>query len=440
METFPEILAPAGNEESVLAAVNTGADAVYLGLDRFSARQKAANFTPETLPGVVRFCHKNNVKVYLALNTLVFDDEIPALESTVLSGKNSGVDAFIVQDLAAVKLAKRLAPEIPLHASTQMTVMSDSGIRTARELGFRRVVIAREMPLESIKAAAKTALSSGIELEMFVHGALCTSLSGQCMMSAFFSGGEEIRSANRGFCGGPCRLNFTVRGNGDNCDSCDSCDNSDNGKYALSLKDLCLLPHLRELSAAENSGGIASFKIEGRLKRPEYVAAAVTAVYSELRGLPFDADILRNVFSRSGFTDGYLTGNHSEMNGIRTKENVVSTEKSLKQLRALYTGRVFPRYVIDFEIVITSEEFTVRGTITESDISAAASSLPPENAVSRETSKDEVRAQIGKLGGTIFRCGEVKLTLEPGLAVPVKTLNALRREIAQKLEAELENS
>ena len=252
MRQSPEILAPAGSMEALTAAVHCGADAVYIGATLFSARQNAHNFDAAALREAADFCHTNGVKLYLTVNTLVFDTEWAALDELLQTAAAVGMDACIVQDLGVADYIHQRIPEMPLHASTQMTICSPSGAIWAKEHGFSRVVVAREMTRSEIQAVC----AIGLEVEQFVHGALCMCISGQCYLSALIG----ARSANRGCCAQACRLPFTAAKNPQ--------------AAALSLKDLCLLPHYQQLCA----DGIASLKIEGRMKRPEYVAAAVTAL------------------------------------------------------------------------------------------------------------------------------------------------------------------
>ena len=252
-----EILAPCGGEDSLPAALNSGADAVYLGVTAFSARRNAKNFDLGALSDAVRLCHISGVKVYVTLNTLVFDDELTGLAAAAAGIEKSGADGVIVQDLGAAQVIHKAAPSLRLHASTQMTVTSAAGAEFARKHGFSRVVLAREMSFEEIEHVVKNV---DIETEVFVHGALCVCVSGQCLMSAVYGG----RSGNRGLCAQPCRLDFTY---GDR-------------HSVLSLKDLSIIEHLPELDRI----GVTSAKIEGRMKRPEYVAAAVTACRNVLDG------------------------------------------------------------------------------------------------------------------------------------------------------------
>ncbi|MDE6595155.1 MAG: U32 family peptidase, partial [Oscillospiraceae bacterium] len=306
----PELLAPAGSMESVLAAVRCGADAVYAGGERFSARANAANFPDAELEKAVRYCHLHGVKLYRAMNTLVFGSEIPDFVEAAKRSAEIGVDGLIVQDLGAARLLRQVLPDMRLNASTQMTIHTPEGAFLAAELGFSRVVAARELTIEQLQRLTET----GIEIEAFIHGALCMSVSGQCFMSALIGS----RSANRGMCAQACRLPFgAVKGD----------------RYDLSLKDLCGIPHINKLTKI----GVASLKIEGRMKRAEYVAAAVTACRAALDGKEPDLETLQAVFSRSGFTDGYLTGETgTAMFGYRRKEDVTAAEAVLPTLRELY--------------------------------------------------------------------------------------------------------
>lgn len=299
-----EILSPAGGFESVIAAAENGADAVYLGQKRFSARSGAHNFTPEELAEAVRYCHARGIQVHQALNTILFDDELADAAETIRIAAECGVDALIVQDLAVMRLAKELCPDMPLHASTQLSIHSVQGALMMQELGFSRVVLSRELSLTEIEAVVKAV---SIETEVFVHGALCMSLSGQCYLSAMIGS----HSANRGGCAGTCRMPFTATGKPDHC---------------LSLKDVCLADYIGKLEEI----GVTSLKIEGRMKRPEYTAAATAAFAQAKRGEPYDRDQLQSVFSRSGFTDGYITGKTGpHMFGTRQKEDVVAASSGV---------------------------------------------------------------------------------------------------------------
>ena len=326
-----EILAPAGGMESVVAAVRSGADAVYLGEKHFSARSSAHNFDEDELREAVRYCHIHGVKVYVTLNTIVFDDEFVQLADSIRMAAKADVDALIVQNMGVARLAREIAPDLPLHASTQMSIHTASGVRALCEMGFKRVVLAREMSAREIRECAEIP----VELEAFVHGALCMSVSGQCYFSAMLGS----RSGNRGACAQTCRLPFAV--------------GSQRNGHALSLKDNSLIARLGELEDM----GVASAKIEGRMKRPEYVAAAVAAC-REQRDFGFitneTARLLRGVFSRTGFTDGYFDGKiGKEMFGTRTKGDVVSAdEKLFSAIRARYKDEI---QNIDINLHLTAQ-------------------------------------------------------------------------------------
>ena len=327
----PEILAPAGNREMLGAAVFSGADAVYLGLTGFNARRTAGNFTPDELREAVAFCHARGVKVHVTLNTLVYDRELAGLADAVRAVAAAGADAVIADDLATAQLVKSIAPTLHLHGSTQMSVHTPEGAKELAALGYDRVILARELSLEEIRAVCE---ASPIEVEVFVHGALCMGVSGQCMMSAFLGG----RSGNRGACAGPCRLPFDASPNlrpGQPGRACH-----------LSLKDMDYIPHLRELMDA----GVASVKIEGRLRTPEYAAAVVTACRAVCAGQPYDEKLVRDIFSRSGFTDGYLTNrNDGKMFGVRTEADAAATRAATPKARELFR-RELQRVPVHYEL------------------------------------------------------------------------------------------
>ena len=273
----PEILAPAGNIQMLSAAVLSGADAVYLGLTGFNARRTAGNFTPEELRRAVSFCHARGVRVHVTLNTLVFAGELAGLADAVRAVAEAGADAVIADDLAVAVMVKQIAPGLALHGSTQMSIHTPEGARQLAQMGYDRVILARELSLAEIRAIAE---ASPIEVEVFIHGAQCMAVSGQCMMSAFLGG----RSGNRGACAGPCRLPFDATPNlrpGQPGQACH-----------LSLKDMDLIPHLQALAEA----GVVSCKIEGRLRTPEYAAVAVAACRAARAGGPYDEALVRDIF------------------------------------------------------------------------------------------------------------------------------------------------
>ncbi len=399
-----EILAPVGNREMLTAAVYAGADAVYLGLDSFNARRNADNFTTETLKEAVAFCHVRGVKVYLTVNILISDKEMAeAVEKTVAAAK-CGTDALIIADIGFAKVIKQVLPNMPLHASTQMTVHSPAALPALKKLGFSRVVISREMSKTEIKEFCLEAKKENIEVEAFIHGALCMSMSGQCLLSAMLGG----RSGNRGLCAGPCRLPIL----------------SPNGSdYALSLKDLSLIPYINELKEM----GVISFKIEGRMKRPEYVAAAVNAAKTGE-----NPELLEKVFSRSGFTDGYYKNKlGQDMFGIRTKDDVTSSAKVMSSIHELYRNEA-QRVKINGKIII-KEGKNITLTITDGKNAATKQGDIPEKAINRSDDADSIRARLSKTGGTPYFFENIEVILDEGLFIKPALLNALRRDTLEEL-------
>ena len=399
-----EVLAPAGGEEQLIAAVRCGADAVYLGAGGFNARRNAENFGGGRLADAVRCAHVRGVKVHVTVNTLVMDAELDELDDTVREIARAGADAVIVQDLAVNAAFRDTVPALPRHASTQMTVHNLDGAKLAADLGFSRVVLARELTLKEIEFITARC---GIETEVFIHGALCMCASGQCELSAILGG----RSGNRGLCAQPCRLDFH---NGERA-------------YALSLKDMSHLKYAQELADA----GVASFKIEGRMKRPEYVAAAVTATRAALRGEPYDEEALRAVFSRSGFTDGYLTGKRdTSMFGAREKEDVTAASAVLGKLAALYRAeRQSVPVSMDFALSPAGSSLA----LTDGTHTVSVAGPAPEPAVNRPLDGDAARRSLTKTGGTPYAVERFDARLTPGLTLPVSSLNALRREAVDRL-------
>lgn len=393
-----EILAPCGSREALTAAVNSGADAVYIGATRFSARRNAVNFDAEQLKAAVRLCHESGVRVYITLNTLVFDDEMPQLREVAEEIIDSRADGVIVQDMGVASLLRELAPSLPLHASTQMTITSAAGAEAAKKAGFSRVVLAREMSLDEIKRVTD---SVDIETEVFVHGALCVCVSGQCYMSAMLGG----RSGNRGLCAQPCRLAFS---SGDRVN-------------VLSLKDLSLAGKLSELEKI----GVTSAKIEGRMKRPEYVAAAVTACRESLCGGAPDLGTLRAVFSRSGFTEGYFDGSISDMQGVRTKDDVEAASAALGGLKKLYE-KPYKRHILNMTAELR-EGKPMKCTASACGVSVEVYGAVPEKALTRAVSSEELAARLSKLGGTVFEAGGIVCEIDDGLSVSASEINLLRR-------------
>ena len=408
-----ELLAPAGSPEAVTAAVQSGADAVYFGYGNFNARRNAKNFSREDAAAAVSYCHLRGVKVYVTLNTLLTDRELPAVAKMAAEASDLGVDAVLVQDLGVLRTLRQTLPDLPLHASTQMSLHSLDGVKMAADLGLKRVVLSRELSRPAIEYICA---HSPVEIETFVHGALCMCYSGQCFMSSVIGG----RSGNRGLCAQPCRLNY---GWGDAADS-----------YPLSLKDMSLAKHLRELSEM----GVACVKIEGRMKRPEYVAV-VTGVYSKLireNREPTREELrqLQSAFSRQGFTDGYyINQTGSAMFGVREKEP--EPKELFAQAKAAYSKET-PRVPVTFYAMIRSGESAKVGVEDPEGRVATAEGPVPEAARSHALTRDEVCTQISKTGGTPFVCSDIKALVQDGLSLPVSALNAMRRQVLDDLTAQ----
>lgn len=411
---LPEVLAPVGGPECLTAAVRCGAAAVYLGVEGFNARRSAHNFTTDSLREAVAYCRARNVAVYLTLNTLVREEELDKAVDTAIKAAACGVDALILQDVGLARRLKAVMPGMPLHASTQLSCHTPEGVKFLRDAGFCRVVLAREMSKEEMA----TCTNLGVELEVFVHGALCMSVSGQCYFSAMLGG----RSGNRGACAQTCRLPFEPTG--DRPRPCPP------DKAALSLKDNCLIDYVKELADL----GITSLKIEGRMKRPEYVAAA-TAVYAgAVRGeipSPSELERLRSVFSRSGFTDGYYTANRGgDMFGVRRHEDVTAAAPVLKELARLYDKEV-PLVPVTMEFTLTGQESAL--TLRDGTNEIVVTGVGGEMAQNRPLDKGRVEEQLRKTGGTPYYVTEVNVALAEGLTLPMSVLNALRRDAIEKL-------
>lgn len=408
MNNKPEILAPAGSMESLIAAVRCGANAVYLGTKGINARRGATNFTFEELKQAVEYCHARDVKIYLALNILISDSERELAYKTVEAGLSLGVDAFIIQDLGLAKIIHSHFPTARMHASTQCSVNSPEGFKALEKMGFVRAVLPREMSLDEIKEIRQ---ATDMELEMFVHGALCMCVSGQCYLSAMLGG----RSGNRGLCAQPCRLGFSA-------DASRSCD--------LSLKDLSLIGNINEIAQT----GVVSLKIEGRMKRPEYVAAAVTSCRKAIDGeySASDENTLKSVFSRTGFTDGYFTGERKDMFGTRQKEDVVAAKDVLKELSHLYDNEN-PLVPIDIEFICKANrkaELTARAlgkTVT-------VTGTVPEKAINKPMTEDSVTGRLAKFGNTQFYLNNITIDLDDGLILPASVINSMRREAVEMLD------
>ena len=406
-ERLPELLAPAGDMTCLYAAVAAGADAIYVGGKRFGARAFAKNFEIEELALAVEYCHLHGVKLYVTLNTLIEDREMADAVDYAAELYRIGIDALIIADLGAIAAIRRYVPDLELHASTQMSVHSSDGASAAYELGVSRVVVARELSLENIKSVVE---NSPCEIEVFLHGALCVCHSGQCLFSSMVGG----RSGNRGECAQPCRLPY----NG--------------GRYPLSLKDLSLANHIPQLIES----GVASLKIEGRMKSPEYVYAVTHAyrhMLDEYRvASPLEKDILRRAFSRGGFTDGYFVGKtEKNMTGIRSEKDKQDS-KSIASVnwvaeKAPVRAKVTLRLGSPAEMTITNGKKTV--TVTGACPAAAENSPLTE---------DGVKSRLSKMGNTLLSLSpeDIDLILDEGINLPPSAINALRRDAAEKFQSQ----
>ena len=407
-----ELLAPAGSMEALRAAVQNGANAVYLGSGIFNARQSAKNFTPQTLTEAIKYCHIRGVAVHLTMNTLVSDREMADAAALIRHAAASGVDAFIVQDLGIVELCHQIAPHIPIHGSTQMTIHSLSGVLLCAQWGLSRVVLSRELSREEIRFICA---NSPIEIEVFAHGALCMCYSGQCYLSAAIGG----RSGNRGRCAQPCRQSYGY-GRWEN-------------RYPLSLRDNCLVPYLKELE----DRGVASLKLEGRMKRPEYVAA-VTGVYRKAidEGNVTRAmmEQLHTAFNRQGFTDGYYAGNIGQkMFGVRQDHN--EDTSWYKQMRQTYEGVEQPLVPVVFQASVTPAHATL--TVTDQEGHSCTVEGPvPEQARTLDLTEEALAARLEKTGGTPYRCLKAICHVSPGLTLSAATINAMRRDALNMLTAQ----
>ncbi len=404
-----ELLAPAGNFAAARSAVHNGADAIYVGGRLFSARRTAENFDASQLKELVTYCHLRKVKVYVALNTLVREEELWALASMAEEIAASGADAAIVTDWGAVRLLRACCPTLPLHASTQMNIHSVAGVKRLERAGFSRVVLARELSAAEIAAICH---ATTLEVEVFAHGALCMSYSGNCYLSSVIG----QKSGNRGLCAQPCRLPY------------------EGDRYPLSLKDLCLLEHLDTLQQA----GVTSLKIEGRLKSPEYVGSVTAAYRKALDGTPPTRETLRNlahIFSRSGFTAGYWeerTG--ASMFGVKTKTAYGDYKAAVAAVSKTLEEAFEPKKrALSFQLVLGVR--TSRLTVTCEDFSAQIEGQRPEPAFKKAVTAEDAVRSLSKLGGTPFALGECTARVAQDLFFPAAAFNALRREALKAVEA-----
>ena len=403
-----ELLAPAGSFQTLKAAVQSGADAVYIGGSQFSARKSAVNFTLEEIKAAASYCHLRDVKIHVAANILVKEKEVESFLEYIGKLNEIGVDAVIIQDIGMAKVVHEMYPDLPLHASTQMTVTNLAGAKRLKEMGFSRVVLARELSKEAIELITREA---GIETEIFVHGALCMSYSGQCLMSSIIGG----RSGNRGMCAQPCRLPYSIE---------------DKKGHLLSPKDLCMIKHLKELKEI----GVSSLKIEGRLKRSEY-ASAVCGVYrkyldNQENVTESDMKELYNAFSRSGFTDKYFCGGSGKdmmcyNNPANASENIFTDEakKRCSENANYKKTEIFMSAELrkDSPLVIS---------IWDNDgiFVTKTGEILSEIALKTALTEERLESQLIKLGDTPFFAKNVEIILDDGITIPVSEINKVRRD------------
>ena len=403
-----ELLSPAGSPESLRAAVQSGAGAVYLGWGDFNARRSAKNFSDEEFADALRYCHERGVRVFLTLNTLLTDRELPRALETATAACRMGVDSVLVQDWGLFDLLRQALPDLPLHASTQMSLFTSGGCREMAADGCERVVIAREC---SAADTAEICKNCPAEVEVFVHGALCMCYSGQCEMSALIGG----RSGNRGRCAQPCRLPYGVN-------------EPAKKNYPLSLKDSCLADRLGEMAEM----GVACLKLEGRMKRPEYVAV-ITRIYARLlaegrRPTAAEKAELEQAFSRSGFTDWYWQGRHGAgMFGTRP-ENAPDPKELFAQAKAAYEKGDQRTVPVRFACTVRAGVPCALTAETEDGRAVTVTGPVPEAARSRAVTAEELCQRLRKTGGTAYRCKAVTAEVDEGLSLPASAVNALRRD------------
>ena len=413
-----ELLSPAGSPEAVIAAVQNGADAVYLGLENFNARRRAKNFTEEEFAKAVRYCRIRGCKVYVTINTLINDRELEDAVAVAHRASDLGADGIIIQDLGLIRQLHAAIPELPLHASTQMTIHNLAGVEAAAQLGLTRAVLARELSLEQIRYITKNA---SIETEVFVHGALCFCHSGQCYMSAMIG----QRSGNRGMCAQPCRMQYSLGGRLD--------------EYPLSMKDQCLADRLQELEDA----GVASLKIEGRMKQPEYTGI-VTGVYSKVlreHRKPTEEEmlLLRQAFSHhgdvQGFTQGYFNGDKKDMIGVRSKSDTAD-ESVYARARKAYADGELRRVPVHFYSLVEKGAKARAIAFDDEGHRAVVESEVPTRARNRGLTVENMREQMFKTGGTPYRCVDNQAKVDPGLYLSAATINEMRRTLVNRLSEE----
>ncbi|WP_123054326.1 U32 family peptidase [Clostridium sp. JN-1] len=491
-----ELLAPAGSMESLYAAVQSGADAVYLGGDKFSARAYASNFDNENIKKSVKYCHLYGVKVYVTINILLKDSEMKEALRYAEFLYNSGVDALIIQDIGFAYCIKKLIPDFEIHASTQMTVHNAEGAKFLNSIGFKRIVLSRELSLKEIEYISK---DLHIETEIFIHGALCVCYSGQCLMSSLIGG----RSGNRGRCAQPCRLPYTI---------IDEKNKLEKNGYLLSPKDICTLENIRDII----DSGTTSLKIEGRMKRPEYVAGVVSAYRKAIDlavGLKSDADLsvekkkLLQLFNREGFSKAYLYGNVgrdmmaysfpkntgtflgkvnkdlsvllqediSLKDGVRyendgftvskiiknnnevkeaKKGDIVilkpshfksgntlyktSDSKLFKELQDTYNNPFERKINLDLNVSFKLNE-TVKLSTCFNNKDYSAQGLAVQKAIKKPISMEELKKHLGKSGDTPFKFSNIRFENYEAGFLPVSEINEVRRKLVEQIEMNLLN-
>ena len=406
-----ELLSPAGSPEAVIAAVQSGADAVYLGFGDYNARRGAKNFTLEEFGKAVRYCRIRGCKVYVTLNTLVNDREIEGAVRCARAAAKYGASGIIIQDVGLISVLKQAVPDMPLHASTQMSIHNLAGAVAAAEMGIKRVVLARELNFDQIKFITE---NSPVEIEIFVHGALCFCHSGQCYMSSLIG----RRSGNRGMCAQPCRMQYSLGGRMDD--------------YPLSLKDNCLIEYLQQIEDA----GVACIKIEGRMKRPEYSAIVTQIYYNALHEhrspTVEEMRMLERVFSRSGFTQGYFNGDKADMFGIR-EEPDADSEKLFNQTRKGYAEGEMRRVPVHFYTVLEKNKPISAIAFDDEGNKVVAEGPVPEAASRQGVSESYICDQMFKTGGTPYNVTDNQAKADEGLYISASAINNLRRSLIEKL-------
>lgn len=407
-----EILSPVGNISALYAAARAGADAVYFGVGKFNARRNAENFTKDDLKTISSYCHIRGIKAYLALNTLISDEEMKDALSLVKAACEAGIDAIIINDTGLYETVRKAAPNMPLHASTQMTVHNIKGVKYLKDKGFSRVVLARENSLSDIKKIADYANKNNIELEIFVQGAHCMCVSGQCLLSSVLG----ARSGNRGLCAQPCRLPFKVKnGNG----------------YDLSLKDMNLFEYFDEFKKLN----IASLKIEGRMKNDEYVAAATYSAYcykNDTADKENSLKMLQNVFSRSGFTDGYLKDKvDKDMFGIRSQEDIEKSKQIKNSIHELYRRE---RQSVKVDLYAEFKENSQsKLTVFDGENKITVVDEIPEKAQNKPTTVEDIEDKLKKTGSTPYFVNKTEIILDNNLFISGKIISTLKNKAFEQL-------